>query len=406
MTQGASIIISKSREVDVTLKPAEIVERKGLGHPDTITDMLGAIISSNYSIYTKKHFGRILHHNIDKITLTGGRAAVTYGDGQIIEPVQIDFVGRAVRDMFDSGKNRLIGIPIYMLGKKASDRVFQTLSERIEYKINTNNVKRGSDDLISNFGIEDDVPLANDTSFATAWAPLSPLEKLVLDVEDFLNDQFRREHKALGTDIKVMGRRKKNEFILTIAAAFIAPELTGSQEYRDEKETLHETVAERFGVSKENIFVNMADDYEQDVEYITVTGTSAEQGDDGQIGRGNRVLGVIAPFRPQTLEAVAGKNPSHHVGNFYNVWASIIAKRIYEELGLKNNVVLVSTIGQPITDLDAIVTIENNTTENEQAIQTIVDEVTQDYKAITQKIINFDFDDLYPFNLIKKYLTV
>ncbi len=406
MTQGASIIISKSQEVDVTLKPAEIVERKGFGHPDTITDMLGAIISSNYSHYTKKYFGQILHHNIDKITLTGGRASVTYGDGQIIEPIQVDFVGRAVRDMFEAGKNRLIGIPIYMLGKNASDRVFQTLNERIEYKINTNNVKRGSDDLISNFGAADDVPLANDTSFATAWAPLSPLEKLVLEVEDFLNDQFRREHKALGTDIKVMGRRRKNDFILTIAAAFIAPELTGSQEYRHEKETLHETVAERFGIPKESVFVNMADDYEQDIEYITVTGTSAEQGDDGQIGRGNRVLGVIAPFRPQTLEAVAGKNPSHHVGNFYNVWASIIAKRIHEELGLKNNVVLVSTIGQPITDLDAIITIEDGNAEKEQAIRIIVDEVTQDYKAITQRIISFDFDDLYPFNLIKKYLPM
>ena len=398
-----NIVISQSNEVDVNQLPAEVVERKGLGHPDTIVDMLGAIISSEYSKYTKRCHGSILHHNIDKITLTGGRAEVSYGDGKIIEPINIDYVGRAVRDFLDPAKNRLFSIPLYPLGKKAADVVFSGLNEKILYRINTDKVKRGSDDLITTFSAVDDIPLANDTSFATSWAPLSRLERIVLDTEMFLNGEYRARHKALGTDIKVMGRRRKDEITLTIAAAFIAPELNSSQEYQHEKETLQETIAERFALPKESVFVNMADNPDTGSEYITVTGTSAEQGDDGQIGRGNRVLGMISPFRPQTLEAVAGKNPSSHVGNFYNVWASIIAKRIHTELGLMNNVVLVSTIGQPITELDAIVTVQNQERGDSQRIKTIVDEVVQDFKHITNQIINFELEDLFPFNLVRTY---
>jgi S-adenosylmethionine synthetase len=48
--------------------------------------------------------------------------------------------------------------------------------------------------------------------------------------------------------------------------------------------------------------------------YLTVTGTSAEAGDDGEVGRGNRVNDLITPYRPISLEAAAGKNPVTHVG--------------------------------------------------------------------------------------------
>lgn len=47
----------------------ETIERKGLGHPDTISDMLAAKVSQAYSKYTLDHFGVILHHQIDKLHL-------------------------------------------------------------------------------------------------------------------------------------------------------------------------------------------------------------------------------------------------------------------------------------------------------------------------------------------------
>lgn len=52
--------------------PLEIVERKGLGHPDTLADMLAEKISIAYSQYCIKNFGAVLHHNLDKLNTMGG----------------------------------------------------------------------------------------------------------------------------------------------------------------------------------------------------------------------------------------------------------------------------------------------------------------------------------------------
>ena len=65
--------------------------------------------------------------------------------------------------------------------------------------------------------------------------------------------------------------------------------------------------------------------------YLTLLGTSAEQGDSGQVGRGNRVCGLISLNRPMSVEAAAGKNPVSHVGKIYNVLAHELAMRIYAE---------------------------------------------------------------------------
>jgi S-adenosylmethionine synthetase len=52
----------------------------------------------------------------------------------------------------------------------------------------------------------------------------------------------------------------------------------------------------------------------------------------GRVGRGNRVCGLITPYRPMTLEAAAGKNPYNHVGKLYNLCAQQICERIVSEL--------------------------------------------------------------------------
>jgi len=100
-----------------------------------------------------------------------------------------------------------------------------------------------------------------------------------------------------------------------------------------------------------NIDVNVADvPGNEDCLYLTVTGTSAEQGDDGQVGRGNRVNGLITPYRPMTLEAAAGKNPVSHVGKTYNIAARKICEQVVKELSVENvDCYLVSKIGVEIT---------------------------------------------------------
>ncbi|MGH3757722.1 methionine adenosyltransferase [Actinophytocola sp.] len=76
------------------------------------------------------------------------------------------------------------------------------------------------------------------------------------------------------------------------------------------------------------------------------TGSSIESGDEGVVGRGNRVNGLITPLRPMNLEGANGKNPVYHVGKLYNVAARRIAQRLHERFGGYAEVHLVSATGQ------------------------------------------------------------
>jgi S-adenosylmethionine synthetase len=100
------------------------------------------------------------------------------------------------------------------------------------------------------------------------------------------------------------------------------------------------------------VCVNAADDEAAGRVYLTVTGLSAEAGDDGEAGRGNRVNGLIAPERPTTLESVAGKNPVTHVGKLYNVTASLLASDLVRTIPEVQDaeVRLVSRIGRPVDE--------------------------------------------------------
>jgi S-adenosylmethionine synthetase len=83
---------------------------------------------------------------------------------------------------------------------------------------------------------------------------------------------------------------------------------------------------------------------------LSLLGTSAEDADSGQVGRGNRVNGLISMNRPMGTEAAAGKNPVSHVGKIYNVLAHQLAREIYQGIeGIKEvYVLLLSRIGAPV----------------------------------------------------------
>ena len=91
----------------------EVVERKGLGHPDTIADGLAEITSIEYAKYCLKKFGAILHHNTDKTIVFGGQCRLKYGSGSLLKPYTILFGGRMSRSF--NG----IKIPIVKIQKKA-----------------------------------------------------------------------------------------------------------------------------------------------------------------------------------------------------------------------------------------------------------------------------------------------
>ena len=185
------------------------------------------------------------------------------------------------------------------------------------------------------------LPLSNDTSFGVGYAPLSLLERVVLATARRLGE-LPATAKEVGEDIKVMGIRRGSALHLTVACAFVDAHLRDLSAYVERKTALTrdlEQAASAEAGAPVTVEVNAADDVAHGRTYLTVTGTSAEAGDDGQVGRGNRVNGLITPYRPMSLEAVAGKNPVSHVGKLYNVLAQELAAALVRsvsgvELGL------------------------------------------------------------------------
>ena len=348
-----NILVSLAERRAINQIPAEMVERKGIGHPDTICDAASEEVSRALSRYYLENYGRIYHHNVDKAVLVGGRVQVGFGGGRLLEPIYLLIVGRATTEMM--GEQRLERAPV---GSLALESTYNWIQEHMRFLdpdkhlVIDSKIKSGSADLVTVFENER-IPLANDTSFGTAFAPLTETEQLVLETEQFLNDK-KIAPREIGEDIKVMGSRMEDEIQLTIAAAMIASLIPDKDHYRSVQEEVCNRVADlAIKLTEKNVTVdiNTGDNPEKDSYYLTVTGTSAEHGDDGQVGRGNRTTGLITPYRPQSLEAACGKNPINHTGKLLNIAAKIIAERIEAEIHpVEANVYLLSQIGKPITE--------------------------------------------------------
>jgi len=350
-----NIIVEELVRTPIEMQKVELVERKGLGHPDSIADGIAEAISRALSKEYIKRYGIILHHNTDQVEVVGGRAYPRFGGGEVVRPIYILLSGRAVefvdREAF----------PVHEVAIKAAKEYLRKTVRHLdieEHVVIDSRIGQGSVDLVGVFNKvkENPIPLANDTSFGVGYAPLSETEKIVLETEKLLNsEKFKKEWPAVGEDIKVMGLRKDDEIDLTIAAAIVDSEVQNPQEYMEVKEGIYNAVKElvsQYTGRKVNIYVNTADDPEKDIYYITVTGTSAEAGDDGSVGRGNRANGLITPNRHMSLEATAGKNPVSHVGKIYNILANLIANEIAEQIeGVQEVYVrILSQIGKPIDE--------------------------------------------------------
>jgi len=202
-------------------------------------------------------------------------------------------------------------------------------------------------------------PVANDTSAAVGYAPFTPTERLVLQVEQFLNSpSFKKAFPATGQDVKVLGVRTKRDVTLTVAMPLLASAIRTESQYFARKaevlKALLSFVNQNVGPQlSAEVTLNALDRRGVGVEgmYLSLLGTSAEAGDSGEVGRGNRVSGVISLRRPASAEAAAGKNPVAHVGKIYNVLAHVLAGQIHRKVtGLREVTVwLTSQIGRPVS---------------------------------------------------------
>lgn len=342
-------MVEHTRRPGIENQNIEIVERKGIGHPDTLADGLSEAVSVALSREYLDRFDNILHHNTDKVLIIGGAAEPEFQDGEVKEPIYVVVGGRGTTLVGDQE------IPINDIAEEAAreylDKTIRFLEVEDHVEINSR-IGSGSVDLVDVFS-RGGVPSANDTSVGVACAPLSETEKLVLETERVLNSKkVKEKFPSVGEDIKVMGQREDNHINLTVAVAMISPLLDDLDHYLSVKNEIADNV---LGVSSNitdkpvDVYVNTADKPNDGIIYYTVTGTSAEQGDDGMTGRGNRVNGLITFDRSMSLEATAGKNPVNHVGKLYNLLAKEIAQEISEVDGVKEVFVrALSQIGGPI----------------------------------------------------------
>lgn len=346
--------------------PVEMCEHKGIGHPDTIADGACEAAAQALAAAYRSRFGRVLHFNVDKGLLVGGRSAPRFGGGELVERAKLIVCGRATPL---DGRLREITVEAargwLQTRLRCGSAPFEVAPE----------VREGSAALQQVFAGE--AVRANDTSFGVGYAPLSALERKVLALAEALRSPERLA--AAGDDFKVMGLRIGTRFRFTVAVAIVDRFVRSAADYFAAKDAICAALAARLEPGDE-LALNRLDDAQAQSEeglYLTVTGLSAEMGDDGQVGRGNRVNGLITPGRPMSLEAAAGKNPCSHVGKIYNVLAHRIAQRICTELpeARRASVQLLSTIGAPIDEPQAaVVELAAGSAELQKRVAALVDE--------------------------------
>jgi S-adenosylmethionine synthetase len=373
----------------------EIVERKGLGHPDSICDGIAEHVSRALANEYIERFGKVLHYNTDETQLVAGSAAPAYGGGEIIEPIYMLITGRAT-NRYDGRR-----IPTETIALRAARDYLTGNFPHLEFGTDIvveARLGEGSGDLQEVFGEEGSVPMANDTSFGVGHAPLTETERIVLNAERRLNGEYKAENPEVGRDVKVMGKREGDRIDVTVAVAMIDRYLEDLNAYDGAVRGVREFVegmAAEYTDREVAVHVNTADDYDEGAVYLTTSGTSAEMGDDGSVGRGNRANGLITPNRSMSMEATSGKNPVNHIGKIYNLLSTEIAESIVAEVGgiREVRVRLLSQIGQPIDRphvADASLVTEDGVSVADIGadVEAVIDRELADVTGVTRRVID------------------
>ena len=369
MSGKKNIYVNGINQVPVPKRQIEIVERKGIGHPDSVADGVAETVSESLCAMYIKEVGHVLHHNTDQTEVVAGISAPKFGGGEIVKPVYILMDGRATTYIEKDGKE--VSLPVESTALKGVRKYLKKTYPYLDIDsdvILDTKLGMGSDDLTGVYKASN--YLSNDTSFGVGFAPFSVTDELTFQTERYINGALKKKIPEAGQDVKVMCSRVGKDITMTIACAMVDRFIDDPTSYKSAVEDLTKSVQD-FGAGiidkygdGENLVVdvNAGDDYERGVYYLAVTGLSQEMGDDGSVGRGNRCNGLITPFRPMSMEATSGKNPITHVGKIYNVLSTMIAKDVAKKVkaDAEIHVRLLSQIGHTISDpLNANIDIIN-----------------------------------------------
>jgi S-adenosylmethionine synthetase len=348
-----NIVVTEATGRFIEQFPVEIVERKGIGHPDSLCDGIAERVSVEYTRWCQENLGVTLHHNFDKVQLVAGEVEVGFGKGELLKPIHVQIAGRGTPEYH--GRQ----VPMDAIAVNAAKMHIRETMKNLDpdkHMVIDCFAGRGAQELAHTV----DHIKANDTSFGCAHWPRSQVEESVFETAQYINYDLIKKF-PVGEDVKVMGMRRGDSILLTCAVPFISTEVKDLDEYQEARKGVRDSIQAYSGKfapgRKLAVEVNTADDDAAGEVYLTMTGTSAECGDDGSVGRGNRITGLITPFRTASLEAAAGKNPISHVGKIYNVLAFVAAQEIIREVPevQEASVYVLSQIGHPL-DLPLIAT--------------------------------------------------
>ncbi|MGH3774707.1 MAG: methionine adenosyltransferase [Pseudonocardiaceae bacterium] len=384
-----------------------LLERKGFGHPDTLADHLAEELSRAYSRWTLEHCGAVLHHNFDKLALLGGAAQVWYGGGRVLDPVRVLVNGRATRRCGG------VVVPVDDLINETVRSFFAArlleLAPHLTIELNvTSNSSPGAvlagampperaawfapnsvDELRERRRL-----IANDTSLGTGWAPDNEVEMFARSLVDRLSSpsDVTASRPWCGSDVKVMVLADAERLDAVLCVPQKSSHVPNRAAYvancEDVLEECYRRAADALPDLKPSFRLNARDIVDRDELYLTYTGSSIESGDEGVVGRGNRVNGLITPLRPMNLEGANGKNPVYHVGKLYNVAARRIAQLLHQRFGGYAEVHLVSATGQLLArPWQTLIRLSQSEVDHEE-IRAILRGVLSRFPELTREIIS------------------
>ncbi|MCJ8174440.1 methionine adenosyltransferase [Clostridium botulinum] len=380
--------------------PFELVERKGVGHPDTICDAIAERASQYYSQYFYETYGRVAHHWFDKVMLVGGESNISYGKGELIKPYKIIFAGKAARTF--AGKD----IPLFeILHRAAADVLSEVLTgfnpekhmeivdEIIDHQgAGRKNCRYRPITLENLVDLDDTNLVSNDCNLLSSHAPLSRLEQMVLFTERYINGaEFKKRNPDTGWDVKLLGSRHGENFKLIINMPSLGSCIESLDHYLERKNILSNEIlnfiVETLNITPE-LIVNPQD--KNGHLYLTSLGSAGDTGDFGVVGRGNRLNGLITPMRAMSIEAPAGKNPLDHTGKLYGVFSQRLAYELYEVVNKPVEVHIFTSKEAKLNNPDEVSVRIQDWDENEQSrneVTKIIEGSLNNMKEITKDLI-------------------
>lgn len=381
--------------------PYEFVERKGIGHPDTMCDAIAELASRYYSKYFFEKYQRYAHHWFDKVMLIGGESLIEYGKGELVVPYKVIFAGKCVHSFM--GKK----VPLKEIFHKAASDVLScaltgfvpekhliVVDETVSYqgpsRRNSRYRPNTVEDLVSS---DDSKRISNDCNMLSAYFPLSTIESIVLTLENMLNSkEFKHLYPYVGSDIKIIGTRKYDSYFLLVNLPFVADYIKSYEQYTacsDEiKSLIINYVFEHYGITCELLF-NPSN--HKNAPYLTVLGSAGDSGDVGVVGRGNRINGLITPMRCMSIEAPAGKDSIDHTGKLYGIVAERISKKIYERIHQPVETYIFVSKSTPLAVPDDVVIKTNKdilALNDIKEIETLVENELKNTYSLTEELVN------------------